>query len=107
MEVQRRYGRSRALTIGHNVPAYRQKDGSRSLAHMSGRGAVGGRGLDALSNPRGNQIGPTHGVRASRRSVLQADIDSGKTALLTTEERDELRRLRRENRVPGGERDSA
>jgi transposase len=34
-----------------------------------------------------------------RRWVLQADIDSGKTEGLSSGERDELRRLRRENRV--------
>jgi transposase len=34
-----------------------------------------------------------------RRWVLQADIDSGKADGVTSEERDELRRLRRENRV--------
>lgn len=54
---------------------------------------VGDRSYDVVSKELGI-------ARESlRRWVLQADIDSGRTEGLSSEERDELRRLRRENRV--------
>lgn len=37
--------------------------------------------------------------QSSRNWVRQADIDDGRRQGLSTEERDELRRLRRENRI--------
>ena len=42
---------------------------------------------------------------AVRRWVAQADVDAGRRDGLTTAEREELSRLRRENRVLRGERD--
>lgn len=40
-----------------------------------------------------------------RNWARQADVDEGKAAGLTTDEREELRRLRRENRILAEERD--
>jgi transposase len=58
-----------------------------------------GRGLKQISTELG--VAP----ESLRRWSMQADVDAGKTAGLTTEEREELRRLRRENRTLRMERD--
>lgn len=50
-------------------------------------------------------LGISH--QSLRNWVRQIDLDSGRRAdMLTTEERDEIRRLRRENRILREERDS-
>ena len=50
-----------------------------------------------------HELGISH--ETLRRWVVQTDIDAGDRAGLSTQEREELRRLRRENRVLRDERD--
>ena len=57
------------------------------------------RGLKRISAELG--IAP----ESLRRWAKQSDVDAGRTAGLTTDEREELRRLRRENRTLRMERD--
>ena len=54
---------------------------------------VGGRGIKATAYQIG--IAPD----SLRKWIAQTDIDEGLAEGLTSEERDELRRLRRENRI--------
>ena len=58
-----------------------------------------GKGLAAVSKDLGVSL------ESLRKWVSQAKIDAGEAAGLTTEEREELRRLRRENRTLRMERD--
>ena len=58
-----------------------------------------GRGLKQISTELG--IAP----ESLRRWAHQQDVDAGKSQGLTTDEREELRRLRRENRILRMERD--
>jgi transposase len=58
-----------------------------------------GRGLKKMSEELG--IAP----ESLRRWAKQSDVDAGRSEGLTTEEREELRRLRRENRTLRMERD--
>jgi transposase len=58
-----------------------------------------GRGLKQISTELG--IAP----ESLRRWAQQLDVDAGRAPGLTTEEREELRRLRRENRTLRMERD--
>jgi len=60
---------------------------------------LSGRGLKQISSELG--IAP----ESLRRWSRQADVDAGRTEGLTTEEREELRRLRREVRTLRMERD--
>ena len=60
---------------------------------------AGGRSLRSISESLGISI------EALRQWIRQADIDDGRTEGLTTTEREEFNRLRRENRILKEERE--
>ena len=60
-----------------------------------------------VENPTRRSLGPGHDDRDPRKWLKQADLDEGKRQDgLSTEEQEELRRLRRENRILREEREN-
>lgn len=75
----------------------------RVVADGSGGGGRGGPGAAGPLARVARDLGVS--VETLRAWVKQADVDGGRREGLTTEEREELRRLRRENRLLKMERD--
>ena len=70
----------------------------REFREVGSKTGQGGREAEVADRPRFLGVS----VRSLARWVDQADINAGEQEGLTTDEREELRRLRRENRILKG-----